>query len=168
MTKANSNIQFVVALAATGKKREVESALSKAEGTKHKLPKILIVVQNETHEVLNAADAAAVTSGTATLETAIIGAPLAIVYKTSGLNYKLLRPLISVEHFGLINLIAGERLAKELIQNEFTKATLAEELFRLLEPETNREMREKLRQAADKLGQGGASKRAAEAILRAL
>ena len=168
MTKANSNIQFVVALAATGKKREVESALSKAEGTKHKLPKILIVVQNETHEVLNAADAAAVTSGTATLETAIIGTPLAIVYKTSSLNHKLLRPLISVEHFGLINLIAGERLAKELIQNEFTKATLAEELFRLLEPETNREMREKLRQAADKLGQGGASKRAAEAILRAL
>ena len=89
---------------------------------------------------------------------------MAIVYKTSALNYKLLRPLIDVPHFGLINLIAQERLAKELIQDDFTKETLAEELFRLLETETNKKMRERLFEVTETLGHG-ASKRAAEAIL---
>ena len=93
---------------------------------------------------------------------------MAIVYKTSPFNYKLLRPLISVEHFGLINLIAGERLAKELIQADFTARTLSEELFRLLEKEANQKMRERLREVTDTLGHGGASKRAAEKILKFL
>jgi lipid-A-disaccharide synthase len=168
MTKKNADIQFLIALAATRKTEEVENSLIRAAETNLKLPKILITVQNETHEALNAADVAAVTSGTATLETAIIGTPLVIVYKTSPLNYKLLRPLISVEHFGLINLIAEERLAQELIQDEFTKETLADELFRLLEPEANRTMRERLQLATEKLGHGGASKRAAETILNFL
>ena len=91
---------------------------------------------------------------------------MAIVYKTSALNYKLLRPLIDVEHFGLINLIAEERVAAELIQNDFTAQTLAAELLRLLEPSENARTRKKLKTAADKLGQGGASKRAAEEILK--
>ncbi len=166
----NNEIQFAVALASTRNLAEVETAKSvinlKSDGEKD-APKI-IVVQNETHETLNAADAAAVTSGTATLETAIIGTPLAIVYKTSNFNYKLIRPLISVEHFGLINLIAEERIARELIQDDFTPEILAEELFRLLEPEKNRAMREQLQKTTEKLGKGGASKRAAEAILNFL
>ena len=109
---------------------------------------------------------AAVTSGTATLETAIIGTPMAIVYRSSSLNYGLLRPLISVEHFGLVNLIAGERVAKELIQRDFTAETLSQELIRLLGPKVNIEMREKLEQTIEKLGKGGASKRAATAIMK--
>jgi lipid-A-disaccharide synthase len=91
---------------------------------------------------------------------------MAIVYKTSAINYKLLRPLITVDHFGLINLIAEKRLAKELIQDDFTPATLSEELFRLLEPNANAEFREELRIAVDKLGHGGASKRAGAAVLK--
>jgi lipid-A-disaccharide synthase len=166
----NNEIQFVVALASTRNLEEVEAAKNKtnlkSNGEKDALK--IIVVQNETHEALNAADAAAVTSGTATLETAIIGTPLAVVYKTSDFNYKLLRPLISVEHFGLINLIAEERIARELIQDDFTPETLVDELFRLLEPEKNRAMREQLQKATEKLGTGGASKRAAEAILNFL
>lgn len=168
MVEQNADLQFVVALASTRKKTEVEGAIEDAKRKNIKLPKSLIIVQSETHEALNASDAAAVTSGTATLETAIIGTPMAIVYKTSPLNYGLLRPLISVEHFGLINLIAEKRLAKELIQDDFTAETLAQELFRLLEPETNRKMREKLKEVTDKLGHGGASKRAAEFILNVL
>jgi lipid-A-disaccharide synthase len=90
---------------------------------------------------------------------------MAIVYKTSALNYSLLRPLISVEHFGLVNLIAGERVAREMIQHEFTAEALADELLRLLKPDVNAQVREKLAITTDKLGHGGASKRAAEAIL---
>lgn len=162
MEKQNAELQFVVALAANRKIAEVEEAKTMAKNS----PKNLTIVQNETHEALNASDAAAVTSGTATLETAIIGTPMAIVYKTSPLNYKLLRPLISVPHFGLINLIAEERLAKELIQDDFTPETLSDELFRLLEPAENQQMRGKLRETVEKLGRGGASKRAAGFILR--
>lgn len=126
----------------------------------------LRIIAGETYDVLNAADAAAVTSGTATLETGIIGTPMAIIYKTSRINYGLLEPLIDVEHYGLINLIAGKRLARELIQDDLTPDTLATELLRLLQPDVNAEMREELRIAADKLGHGGASKRAAEAIIK--
>lgn len=126
----------------------------------------LTVVHGETYDALNAADVAAVTSGTATLEAGIIGTPMAIVYKTSAINYKLLEPLIDVPHYGLINLIAGKRLAKELIQGDFTAQTLADELERLLQPKVNATMRVDLKLAADKLGHGGASKRAADAILR--
>ena len=93
---------------------------------------------------------------------------MAIVYKTSTLNYKLLRPLITVEHFGLINLIAEGRVATELIQEAFTPRLLAAELFRLLDPETNAAVRQQLREAVDKLGQGGTSMRAAEVILKEL
>jgi lipid-A-disaccharide synthase len=123
------------------------------------------VVVGETYNLLYAADAAAVTSGTATMEAGIIGTPLVVVYKTSRLNYALLEPLISVEHYGLINLIAGERLASELIQNEFTPISLTDELLRLLDPAINATQREKLRATAGKLGHGGASPKAAEIII---
>jgi lipid-A-disaccharide synthase len=167
MTERREDIQFIIALASERSRNDVENGLKAAE-KKFKLPEKLSVITGETFDTLNASDAAAVTSGTATLETAIIGTPMAIVYKTSALNYKLLRPLISVEHFGLVNLIAGERVAREMIQDEFTAIALADELFRLLEPQVNQEMREKLAETADKLGHGGASRRAAEAILRVL
>ncbi|CAN5646402.1 lipid-A-disaccharide synthase [soil metagenome] len=166
MAEKKQDLQFIIALSSTRKFSEIETAAGKVKAKGLKLPETLITVRGETCEVLNAADVAAVTSGTATLETAIIGTPMAIVYKTSSLNYKLLRPLISVEHFGLINLIAQERLAAELIQDDFTKETLSEELFCLLEPKANENMREKLREVTKTLGHGGASKRAAQAILR--
>ena len=93
---------------------------------------------------------------------------MAIVYKTSAINFMLLEPLINVDHYGLINLIAGERVAKELIQNEFTARSLADELVRLLDPESNKSIRQQLKNAVEKLGEGGASERAAKAILRTL
>jgi len=164
MKKKNADLQFVIALASTRSPAEIEATIA---DTKRYLPQFTIV-QDKTREALNAADVAAVTSGTATLETAIIGTPMAIVYKTSWLNYGLLRPLISVEHFGLINLIAEERLVKELIQKDFTAQTLSDELLRLLQPEMNKKMREKLCEATARLGKGGASRRAAEAIMREL
>jgi lipid-A-disaccharide synthase len=128
----------------------------------------LFRIEDATYDALAASDAAAVTSGTATLETGIIGTPMVIVYKTSKINYSLLRPLIDVTHFGLINLIAGERVGKELIQNDLTPEGLATELLRLLDPTENNRVRKSLKEAADKLGSGGASRRAAEAILRLL
>jgi lipid-A-disaccharide synthase len=167
MTETNSNRQFVIALASDRRLAEVQNIIEQSKNKNVKLPEVLRIIPGETRDVLNAAAVAAVTSGTATLETAIIGTPMAIVYKTSGFNYAALRPLIDVPHFGLVNLIARERLAAELIQGDFTKESLSRELFRLLEPENNRDMREKLKNTVETLGYG-ASERAAEAILKFL
>jgi len=166
MFASDPSIQFVVATGSEQNRKDVEAVINIAQESGIYVPETLITTCNETFNALNAADAAAVTSGTATLETGIIGTPMAIVYKTSSLNYKLLRPLIDVEHFGLINLIAGERVAAELIQDDFSAQSLADELFRLLQKDTNSETRRMLGTAAEKLGRGGASKRAAEAILK--
>ncbi len=124
------------------------------------------LTQHETREALAAADAAAVASGTATLEAALLATPLVVVYKESSLNWHALRWLIETEHFGLVNLLAGERIAPELMQHDFTGETLAAELAKLLTPEHNASMRERLRAATQALGAGGASNRAAQAILR--
>ena len=163
LRSANNQIQFVIAAGSTEAKQDIDRVFAEREDQTK-----FIVIEGQTYDVLNASDAAAVTSGTATLEAGIIGTPMAIVYKTSAINYSLLEPLISVEHYGLINLIAGERVAKELIQHDFTAETLATELLRLLEPAVNADTRAKLHQATEKLGHGGASKRAAEAILALL
>ncbi len=161
MQEKNSDLQFVIALAANRKLTEIKTAINQTG----KMPNNLFIVQNETHEALYASDTAAVTSGTATLETAIIGTPFAIVYKTSAFNWRTIRPLISVEHFGLVNLIAEKRVVSELFQQNFTPDNLSTELFRLLEPENNKKMRQKLAEITETLGHGGTSKRAAQAIL---
>jgi lipid-A-disaccharide synthase len=167
MAKQRSDVQFIIALASEKSLPDVKRILHTAE-KRSTLPESLFIIAGETFDVLNASDTAAVTSGTATLETAIIGTPMAIVYKTSAINYKLLRPLITVEHFGLVNLIAGERVATEMIQSEFTPLALSRELFQLLEPERNKAVRMQFGETTKKLGSGGASARAAKAIMSLL
>lgn len=165
LRKRDPRMMFVIPLAPNRNFDEVESALSRLPAIREELDGALLTVAGETYEAVAAADAAAVTSGTATLETAILGTPFAIVYKTSAFNYKLLRPIIRTEHFGLVNLVAGKRIAREMIQDDFTPELLADELERLLEPAIAAEFRRELNVAVERLGPGGASARAAEAIL---
>lgn len=155
-----SEVQFIVAAANQQNGKQIAKLLARSSPTLE-----VKVILNETYDLLNAADAAAIASGTATMEAGIIGTPMVVVYKTSKLNYRLFEPMIDVEHYGLINLIAEERVAVELIQHDFTASATAAELSRLLEPSANATARSQLKAAADKLGHGGASKRAAEAIL---
>ncbi|MDQ5835854.1 MAG: lipid-A-disaccharide synthase, partial [Acidobacteriota bacterium] len=89
-------------------------------------------------------------------------------YKESALNWHTLGRLITVEHYGLVNLVAGDRLAPELMQNDFNGASLARELLALLDPANNERARACLRKATAQLGEGGASLRAADAVLRAV
>ena len=88
-----------------------------------------------------------------------------IVYKESPVNWHTLGSLITAEHYGLVNLVAGRRLATELMQDKFTGESLAGELLALLEPERNAEMRSELQEVTQKIGEPGASDRAARAIL---
>ena len=164
MLQTRPELQFIIPVANNRRTEEIAHLMSGHPAIR----RLVRMNQGETREIVAAADVAAVASGTATLETALLNTPLAIVYKTGPVSFRLLRPLIQVEHFGLVNLVAGERLAVELLQNEFTGPTLAAELLRLLEPETNAAMRVRLQEVTEKLGHGGASKRAATAVLRAI
>lgn len=168
LSKDHPAAQFVVPLASNRSTSEANPLIqiSKRNGTRP--IEVLRLVEHETHETLAVADVAAVASGTATLEAALAGVPFVIVYKESLINWYLLGSLIHTEHYGLINLIAGKRLVPELMQNEFTAERLASELTILLDKDRNEEMRSKLREASSLLGPAGASKRAAEAVLRAI
>lgn len=129
---------------------------------------LIKVIEKQTREALAASDAASITSGTATLEATLLQTPMVVVYKESRVNWNTLGKLITVPHFGLVNLVAGQEIAKELMQDNLTGKNLAQEILKLLEPRTNKAMREKLTDVAHRLGQSGASERAAEAILKSL
>ncbi len=167
ISRIRRDSQFVLVVAPNRSPEEADRIIT-AGNYDSLLGDSLRIMHHETPEALAAADVAAVASGTATLETAIIGTPLVVVYRASRLNWHVLRRLINAEHYGLINLIADERLAAELMQNQLNGPQLAAELLALLDHDRNREMRARLRQATERLGRGGASRRAAEAVLRAL
>lgn len=167
MYEKDASIQFVIAASSTSFIKQIDAVVEKLKVQGLKFPKTLIIVQNETFDALNAADAAAVASGTATLEAGIIGTPMAIVYNVSRLDEIAFRPLINTEHFGLINLVAGKRIVNEYIQEDFNAQTLSNELLRLLDPSTNSEMRMELTKANDNLAVL-ASKNAAESVLEFL
>jgi lipid-A-disaccharide synthase len=158
------DVQFVLVVAPNRDPNEAREILS--DDNYSSILDGLRVIHHETRDALAAADAAAVCSGTATLEAAILATPMVIVYKESFLNWHLLGSLITAEHYGLVNLIAGRRLATELMQNDLNGERLAQELLALLAPDRNRTMRDALLEVSEQLGTGGASLRAAQVILQ--
>jgi len=123
------------------------------------------VVVGRTREVLRQADAALVASGTATLEAALMGCPMAVVYRTSPLTFLVCRFLVRVPHIGMVNLVAGKRLCPEFVQNDATPAALADALEPLLAATPARaRMVEGLAAVASALGPPGADERAADAV----
>jgi len=113
--------------------------------------------------VLGRCRTAVVASGTATLETALAGVPMVIVYKLSPLTYHLGRRMIQVDHIGLVNLIARERVAVELIQDEAHPQAIAREVGRLLaDPRHYQEIQAKLGRVRQRLGTAGAARRVAQ------
>jgi lipid-A-disaccharide synthase len=156
------DVQPVVVVAPSRTVDETRAIMSREDSEMVKL------VQQQTREALGASEAAAIASGTATLEAALLETPMVVVYKESPINWHTLGRLITVPHFGLVNLVAGEEISKELMQDQLTGENLANELLKLLEPGTNRVARASLRDVAGKLGQPGASQRAAELIVKFL
>lgn len=119
------------------------------------------IVQGRTYALLSRATAALVTSGTATLETALFDVPQLVCYKGNPLSYWLARRLIQVKYISLVNLIADAPLVKELIQHEMTAPDVHRELTQLLLPENQQALRAGYASLRQKLGQAGASQRAA-------
>jgi lipid-A-disaccharide synthase len=116
-----------------------------------------------------AADLAIVSSGTATVETALLGKPMIVVYRLSPLTARLAKPLVRTRHFSMVNLIAGRAIVPELIQDDFTARRVAEEAAKLLNPSEDGKRRVEdicrgLAEVRELLGPPGAVERAADAI----
>jgi lipid-A-disaccharide synthase len=114
------------------------------------------------------ADAALVASGTATLETALLGTPMAIVYRLNALTYLAARRLVTLPHFGLANVVAGKGVYPELVQGEVNAPRLAGELEALLAPGARAALAPDAQAIRARLGAPGAAARVAEHLLRAM
>lgn len=124
------------------------------------------VVDNQPNEVMAAADLLFVASGTATLQAAIIGTPMLVLYRVPWLTYAVARLLIKIPYIGLVNIVAGRRIVPEFIQHDMTVKHLVPEALRLLHnPQLLEDMRRSFQDVREALGDPGASRRAAECVL---
>ena len=153
-------IQFFCVCASTIDPAEIAAALA------HPVLNIP-VVHEDRYSAISAADLVWAASGTVTLETALLGRPMIVVYRLSWLTYLIARLLVRVDHIGMANLIAGERVVPELIQNEVNPARMAAESRVLLDdPEVRSRTLAKLARLRERLGGPGAPGRVAELALQ--
>jgi lipid-A-disaccharide synthase len=151
--------QFLLAQAPTIQDALVHECL---EGS----PVSVRVVRRQANEVMAASDLLIVASGTATLQAAVIGTPMILVYKLHWFTYLLGRLLVRVPWIGLVNLVAGRLIVPELLQHEATPERIGVEAVRLLRDRTAcDEMRIALRKVCEALGNPGASQRAASVVV---
>jgi lipid-A-disaccharide synthase len=130
-------------------------------------PLRLTIVDGRADDVLASADVALVASGTVTVQAAIHECPMVVVYKLSPLTYRLGRRFVQVDTFAMANLIAGRKVVPERIQEDFTPEAVAREAVMLLrDPAAAERVRADLRIVRARLGEPGASRRAAQAVLR--
>ncbi len=123
---------------------------------------------NQTYELLSQASYACVTSGTATLETALFNVPQVVVYKGNPISYTIGKRLVNVEFISLVNLILGRKAVEELIQRAFTAEKLEQTLKNLMEEKNSQKMLTDYEELRKKLGDGGASARTAGLIFSEL
>lgn len=121
-------------------------------------------VQNKTYDLLSVSVAALVTSGTATLETALFKVPEVVCYKGSFISYHIAKRIISLDYISLVNLIMDQPVVKELIQNEFNTKQLKAELYKILGDTHRKKLFLDYYELEKKLGGAGASKRTAKLI----
>jgi len=129
----------------------------------------LRVVEGETYNALAAADAAIVSSGTATVEAALLNTPMVVVYRVSPLTATLAKALVRAPYLAMVNVIAEKRLVPELVQDDFTPQTVVDETLRLLQdPNARNAQRAGLADVRTRLGPPGAVERAADEIVSLL
>ena len=153
------DVQFFCVCANTIDAAVVSASLSQAS---LRIP----VIEENRYDAIHAADLVWAASGTVTLETALLGRPMIIVYRVSWLTFLVARMLVRVEHVGMVNLIAGERLVPELLQNEASPERIAAESRALLDDAPARAaLAAKLAGLRERLGGPGAAERVADLAL---
>ncbi|WP_158861084.1 lipid-A-disaccharide synthase [Lunatibacter salilacus] len=191
--KSHNNLDGkpVIALLPGSRKQEVSGMLSTMLGVVRQFPQWSFVVAgvdnlpadiyqdaekhgiktvfNQTYDLLNIAHAAVVTSGTATLETALFNVPQVVVYKTSPITYSIAKHLVKIPFISLVNLIAGHEVVRELIQDAYNEARLVEELSAIAEKGLQRQAVLKgYLEVQEKIGHKKASQETARLIVESL
>jgi len=151
------NYQFVIAGAPGLTKKDYQPFLQKDN---------MRLVENKTYNLLNIAHAALVTSGTATLETALFQIPQVVCYKGNQLSYLIAKRIIKLNYISLVNLIMDQEVVKELIQSEFNPTNLKKELNKILDAKRYHEIKKEYSVLKNKLGDQGASQRTANLIIK--
>jgi len=157
------NCRFLLPLAPTLARTDLDGMLS------GNLP--LTIVEGQACDAMRAANAVLSASGTATLETALIGTPMIVMYVINPVNHALMKRMIRIDDIALVNIVAGKRIVPEFIQQEADPKTLADALLPLLEnPDADvaKTMRTELGIVKSRMGEGGASQRVASLIARML
>lgn len=153
------DIQFILPLASTLNSDDIVPLLS-AAGLG------VTITRDRIHDMIRACDAVISVSGTVTLEIALVGTPMVIIYKLAPLTYQLAKRLVKVPNIGLCNIVAGETVVQELIQDQANPAAIADEIGRLLTDQAyHATIVRKLGEVRAKLGQGGASAHVARLAL---
>ena len=127
------------------------------------------IVHGKTYDLLSASEAAIVTSGTATLETALLDIPEVVCYKTSKISYSIAKRLVKIKFISLVNLIMDKEVVRELIQDDCTSEAIKTELSYILEGGKNRNrILNEYQEMKKILGEGGASKKVAQLMLKTI
>ncbi|HKZ18144.1 MAG TPA: lipid-A-disaccharide synthase, partial [Geobacteraceae bacterium] len=151
LKKQFPDVQFILPVASSLKREDLKPELD-SSGLE------VAVVEGMGYDVMQVCDAAITVSGTVTLELAMIGVPMVIIYKVSPLTYMIGKRLIRVDHIGLCNIVAGERAVRELIQDDADPARIAEEITRIImDVEYADGIRARLGRVRNSLGKGGSS-----------
>ena len=151
------NYQFVIGAVSSLDKSLYKDIIGTAD---------VFLVENQTYELLQNSSAALVTSGTATLETALFSVPEVVCYKATNFSYRLAKWMIKVKYISLVNLVMDKEVVKELIQNDLTERKIVKELDSLLHNgKRQRRLLEDYEELKGKLGNAGASEKAAEVVV---
>ncbi len=155
-------IQYLLAVAGSLPQRLVETLL---QGSNSRIR----LVQGQTYQVMRAADLLITASGTATLEAGLLGTPMIIVYRVSQITWWVGRLLVDVPFVGMVNLVSGTQVVPELLQRDFTPERVAKTALELLHsPGGLGAIRQRLQEVRGRLGEEGASLRAAQEVLKTL
>lgn len=156
------NLEFLIPLASSLSIEDLAPYLATTDLNLH-------IVKDDFYNATQLCDAAIVTSGTATLETALLTIPMVIIYKASWSTYQIVKRIIKIPYIGLCNIVAGKPMVKEFIQHEANVENVSQEISRILDDESYREeMLNELKQVKEKLGMPGGSEKAAKALVRLL
>ncbi len=149
------NIHFVLPVASTLKLADFMAHIAPIEDA-------VTLVEQDTHVAIEACHAVICSSGTATLETALLQTPMVVIYKTSALTYSLAKRLIRIPHIALCNIVAGKAIVQEYIQDAAKPEAISQEIIRLLSNENYlKQMKMELAKIAEKLGEPGAAEKVA-------
>ena len=146
-------LQFILPVASSLSRADLEPLL-KESGVE------LTLIDGRVHDVIQVCDAIVTVSGTVTLEIALLGVPMVIIYRVAPLTYQIGKRFVRVDHIGICNIVAGERVVPELVQDDAEPARIAHEIGRMLTDDDYRQgVREKLLKTRDLLGESVGSGR---------